>query len=121
MNALQHQPSSSFTFSGTPSLRCYSASLFSPQYLVIRSIAWGLANAAPLLARDRIYAGSWIWTFENSASETVWKIGIASNSGFYQRAKGVPKPHIAVFSYPTYAVENPFSYFPNSFSRHLGE
>jgi len=29
----------------------------------------------------------------------------------------VTKPHFAVFSYLMYAVENPFSYFPNSFGR----
>ena len=27
------------------------------------------------------------------------------------------KPHFAIFSYLTYAIENPFSCFPSSFSR----
>jgi hypothetical protein len=29
------------------------------------------------------------------------------------------KSHFAVFSYLTYSIENPFSYFPNSFRRRV--
>jgi hypothetical protein len=35
--------------------------------------------------------------------------------------KGVKKPHFAIFSRLKYTIENPFSYFPNSLSRHCGE
>jgi hypothetical protein len=47
--------------------------------------------------------------------ETVWKIGKAPSWGFREWAKGMEKPHFAVLCHRTYAIENPFSYFPNSF------
>jgi hypothetical protein len=58
---------------------------------------------------------------QNSPSETVWKIGIASSLRPHQWAMGVEKHHFAVLCHRTYTIERPVSYFPNSFSTHSGE
>jgi hypothetical protein len=49
--------------------------------------------------------------------EAVWKIRMAPSLGLHQWAKGAQKPYFAVLCHRTYTIENPFSYFPNSFGR----
>jgi hypothetical protein len=53
--------------------------------------------------------------------ETVWKIGKASSSTSPEWTKGVEKPYFAVLCHRTNLIENPFGYFPNSFSGTLGD
>jgi len=59
---------------------------------------------------------------QNPPCETVWKIGKApSSSRSPEWGKGVEEPYFAVLCHQTYTIENPFGYFPNSFSTHSGE
>ena len=56
-------------------------------------------------------------SFQTVSLETVWKIGKAPSSGRPSGQKWVEKPHFAVLCHRTYTIEDPFGYFPNSFSR----
>jgi hypothetical protein len=59
--------------------------------------------------------------FSYSLSETVWKIGMAPESGFRKRPTGIESASIGSFSTPKNRGRGTLDHFPNSFSTHSAE
>jgi hypothetical protein len=57
--------------------------------------------------------------FTNVLEKLFGKSGQALFRASTKGQKGEQKPHLAVFSYLTYSIENSSSYFPNSFGRRI--
>jgi len=62
-----------------------------------------------VLARG--YAGFWIWTSENSSSETVWKSRISLDLGVASKQNRAKTSHFALLSHYTQAIKNPEGIF----------
>jgi hypothetical protein len=71
--------------------------------------------------RGRGYAGSWVWTSENTPSETVWKIAGRPLEGALLAPGGANRLLFAPSWRPYSPRFGTDSEFPNSFSTHLVE
>src|SRR5215212_9154784 len=57
-------------------------------------------------------------TSENSSLGNCLENQIATSLGLHQGAKGAREAPFAVLYHRKYTIESPFSYFPDSFSKH---